>query len=447
MNRKVWKKIVALVLCCFSFIFFGGWAEMSQVQGIQNVMAVTQVYGDGEKIAYAVLTYPAAVDPASVNAADFYVPDEKIEAVCVNDVPEFTDNSKIGRYVVLKFAYENTAFDGDLANRTERKKEPREGKDKGISKDAPMISDRKVPDFSLSVRQVGEVAAMDGTIYPASEEFTAASAVKEPVVEDFKQYVYTEPSTGLSMPYNLYLPKDYNPQKKYPLVLFIADASANINEVRTPLFQGNGATVWAQPENQAKHECIVLAPQYTMELVQSIGMMTTDENVWTKGLSLVSNLLFDVIDRYSVDENRIYGTGQSQGGMANIALSDRYPDLFAAQLLVACQWNVDEMEILKDKNLWIVVCEGDTKAFPGMNEAVSRWEKLGAKVARNEEFWDSKAPVETINAKVEAMEKQQANINYTVFAGGNHMYTWSFAYNIGSLQDWMFSKIKENNFK
>ena len=43
--------------------------------------------------------------------------------------------------------------------------------------------------------------------------------------------------------------------------------------------------------------------------------------------------------------------GQSQGGMANIALSDNDPSLFAAQYLVACQWKTEEMSVMKDKNL------------------------------------------------------------------------------------------------
>lgn len=102
-------------------------------------------------------------------------------------------------------------------------------------------------------------------------------------------------------------------------------------------------------------------------------MMTTDENVWTPGLTLVTHLLQDTIENYAVDKTRIYGTGQSQGGMTNIAISDRYPDLFAAQWLVACQWNVQEMVAMKDKKLWITVCEGDNKAFPGMNEATALW--------------------------------------------------------------------------
>ena len=224
--------------------------------------------------------------------------------------------------------------------------------------------------------------------------------------------------------------------RSYPLVFFVADASANINNTKTPLFQGNGATVWTEPEEQAKHPCIVLAPQYTQDLVQSIGMMTTDENVWTPGLTLVTHLLQDTIKNYAVDKTRIYGTGQSQGGMTNIAISDRYPDLFAAQWLVACQWNVQEMAAMKDKKLWITVCEGDNKAFPGMNEATALWESLGSPVARNASpWWNSKSPVAELDEQVRELAAQGKKINYTVFAGGNHMYTWSFAYGIDAIRD------------
>lgn len=116
-----------------------------------------------------------------------------------------------------------------------------------------------------------------------------SSSIVEQDVDRFTQHVYKDPETGCEMPYNLYLPKDYDPNKSYPLVFFVADASANINNTKTPLFQGNGATVWTEPEEQAKHPCIVLAPQYTQDLVQSIGMMMTDENVWTPGLTLLQS--------------------------------------------------------------------------------------------------------------------------------------------------------------
>lgn len=406
-----------------SFIFEAqASAEVIMIENILSVKGVAEVYGDGEKISRAVIEYPKKLNAQTIFTDSFAVEGKVIESVSVKK-----------NLVTLNFANENTAFDGDLNSKPDRPK--------NTSGDAPRRSSRRLPDLNFSVRQVEKIYAADGTeFYPSGKSIRAE--ISAPVVESFSPHVYTD-ETGLEMPYNIFLPEGYDGDKKFPLVVFIADASANINEVTTPLIQGNGATSFAARDFQKKHPCIILAPQYTADLVDEIGMMTTDENVWTRGLSLTTNLIFDVIKNYAVDTSRIYGTGQSQGGMANIAISDRYPELFAAQLLVACQWNTDEMKILRDKNLWIVVCEGDTKAFPAMNAAVANWEELGAKVASNENFWDSKAPVAELNKKVRQLEKQRANINYTVFAGGNHMYTWSFAYNISALRDWLF---KHKNF-
>ena len=416
-------------------------AEQENVADNLSVTAVTKVYGDGEKVAAAVLEYPKAITAGSVKPEDFSAAGKAISAVHVSDQPDGVAVVESGRYVVLDFAYENTAYDGDLSKKPGR---PQQGSamegNKAKGNDAPMHSDRKLPDLALQVKQINTLIAADGSLIAPSTGYISSAATVEPDIARFRQYEYTDHETGYSMPYNLYLPENYTAEKKYPLLFFVADASANINAVTTPLFQGNGATVWAEPEEQAEHECIVLAPQYTADLVEQLGMMTTDENKWTDGLNLITHLLFDVMDKYSVDKSRIYGTGQSQGGMTNIAISDRYPELFAGQLLVACQWNVKEMEAMKDKNLWIVVCEGDTKAFPGMNEATARWEALGSKVARNEDFWDSKASLDTLNAEVKKMAAQGSKINYSVFAGGNHMYTWSFAYNIEAIRDWLFQQ-------
>lgn len=411
-------------------------AVSEQVCAADNlpVTAVTKVYGDGEKVAAAVIEYPKAIAAVNMKPEDFSAAGKSISTVHVSNQPDGKAAEESGRYVVLEFAYENTAYDGDLGQRPGNANKDKENR----GKDAPMRSDRRLPDLTLQVKQVNTLTAMDGSMIDPYTSYLSSSVTAEPDIARFQQYEYTDPETGYTMPYNLYLPENYNPDKKYPLLFFVADASANINAVTTPLFQGNGATVWATPEEQKKHECIVLAPQYTADLVEQLGMMTTDENKWTDGLTLITHLLFDVMDKYSVDKDRIYGTGQSQGGMTNIAISDKYPDLFAGQLLVACQWNVEEMEAMKDKNLWIVVCEGDTKAFPGMNEATARWEALGSKVARNESFWDSKASLETINAEAKTMVAQGKKINYSVFAGGNHMYTWSFAYNIEAIRDWLF---------
>lgn len=446
--------------------------HQTEAYGMQSVTAVPKIYGDGEKIAAIIIKYPEAIQESALALNTFTVEGKTINNIYTNSVPELKENYKstakglhndapqidatVGQtntvkvskkdknskataadqYVVVEFEYENsTPF--VLAPR------PNKPKNNGaVGVDAPMRSDRKLPDLNVTVTQVQPVVTKTGTIYGPSQTSVINTSTASTIMDEFKTYIYTDPTTGNSIPYNVFLPKNYDASKQYPLYFFIADSSANINDNRTVLFQGNGATVFASPEEQAKHEAIIVAPQYTQDLVDTLGMMTTDKNEWTPGLTLVDNLLHHVIATYPIDKNRIYGSGQSQGGMANIAISDKHPDLFTAQFLVACQWNTEKMKVLKDKKLWILVSEGDDKAYPGMNTATKNWADLGTKIATSP-MWDSHSTPEQFDALVKATVDQKAPINYTVFKDGNHMYTWSVAYNIEGIRDWLFSQTKE----
>lgn len=308
--------------------------------------------------------------------------------------------------------------------------------------DAPSFTDRVAPDMTVSLKQTGMVWDTKGLPYRASDKVYTATAA-EPEIAGFTDGVYDDPATGASMPYHIYLPKNYDKGDKFPLIVFIPDASVNTDDTKLSLVQGNGGgTIWASEEEQAKHPAIVLVFHYPQTLIQSIGMMTTDANQWTKGLTLAYNTIQHIISTHKVDRNRIYGTGQSQGGMTNIAISDKYPDFFATQYLVACKWNVPEMAAMKDKNLWILVSEGDMKAYPGMNSATALWESLGTPVARAS-LWDSHSDGREWQHLAGDMIQQNAHINYSVFAEGNHMYTWTIAYNITPIRDWLFTQTKD----
>lgn len=413
---------------------------------IRSVTSIATVFGDGEKVDAVALEYPNKIDAATVTPDKFRVEGQEIVSAYTNDKPaqseELVTTAKPGKYVILKLKYVNEQEQQLIK---QQQKQPQGQMDKGPGGgDAPHMSDRAMPDLSVKVEQTGLIRGEDGHFYAPSTAVATTTRTTENDLAGFKQYTYTDPETDYTIPYNLFLPNGYTPDKKYPLMLFITDASGNSNNVKMALVQGNGAVVWAKPEEQAKHPCIVLAPEYTNDLINQIGMMTTDSNVWTPGLTLVTHLLQNIINTYSVDTNRIYGTGQSQGGMANIAISDKYPDLFAAQYLVACQWNTKEMEVLKDKNLWIVVSEGDMKAYPGMNDATARWEKLGTKVARDK-MWNPKSAPQEFDQLVGHMAGQGAHINYTVLQGGNHNYTWTVAYSIEGIRDWIFLQSKDNS--
>jgi predicted peptidase len=136
--------------------------------------------------------------------------------------------------------------------------------------------------------------------------------------------------------------------------------------------------------------------------------------------------------------------------MASIEMLIRYPDLFAAALLVAGQWDAQRMSVLTKANMWVIISEGDRKAFPGMNLSMSALEANGAEVSRA--IWSGRASLQEFAAEVSKMIAESNNIKYTVLAKGtvvpkgvpddghhNHVHTWPIAYAIEGVRDWLFT--------
>ena len=139
--------------------------------------------------------------------------------------------------------------------------------------------------------------------------------------------------------------------------------------------------------------------------------------------------------------------------MSSIALSIKYPDLFAAAFLVAGQWDPSVVAPLADDKLWIVVSAGDAKAFPGMNAITAVLEQEGAKVSR--EMWNGQSTEVEFAFLVRKMLAEGNPIKYSVLErgtvvpegmkddpGSNHICTWRIAYTIEGIRDWLFSQSK-----
>jgi predicted peptidase len=103
--------------------------------------------------------------------------------------------------------------------------------------------------------------------------------------------------------------------------------------------------------------------------------------------------------------------------------------------------------------LWIIVSEGDTRAFPGMNASLAVMEAAGAKISRAK--WNARAGEAEKAANVRKMIEEGNNIKYAVFekgttwpedqeqlqAGRNeHMQTWKVAYSIEGVRNWLFAQ-------
>ena len=413
--RKLYLLIVLLLVCSIEIL----------AANKPNVTAITEVFGDGQKLTGVILEYPMAINGKKLTKETFEVTDRTILNIYTNDVSEKTKNSKNGKYVIIEL-------------------DPKD-KNSGIFTTAQR---GKFNEKKVSLIQKNKIYTTKNTVIKSSKEILTNSASRDLIVEDFKQFEFKDPKTGLTLGYNLYIPKNYDKNKKYPLVLFIHDAGpTDLKETVVALIQGNGAIIFASPEEQAKHEAFVLAPKYNKKIVNDDGNIDPL-------LDTTLNLLDYLKNEYSIDTDRLYTTGQSMGGMMSIVMNFRQPDLFAASYLVACQWDPTVVAPMAKNKIWITVSTGDEKAFPGMNAITDTLKKNGAKVAYGS--WKGTYSSEEFIKAVKEIEKENANVNYSTLEkgtvipkdvvetskGGEHIYTWTIAYNIEGIRDWLFSQSK-----
>ncbi len=212
-------------------------------------------------------------------------------------------------------------------------------------------------------------------------ESTAMGTVSNTLAEDedelvskytdqFEQLTYEDADSGLSITYNLYLPDGYNESEKYPTVVFIADSSCTGDDALKSLTQGKGALVWTSEEWQSANPSIVAVPTYPETILDDHSGYSTTEYV-----ELTKRFIDYLSGEYSVDTERIYGTGQSMGCMTTLILASEYPDLYAACMFVDGQWDVSALKGLKDQTFVYFAAEDDTSAWNGMQEVISMFDE------------------------------------------------------------------------
>lgn len=268
-------------------------------------------------------------------------------------------------------------------------------------------------------------------------------------VEDkFEQKTFNDSKTGLEIPYNIYLPDNYDKNKNYPLVVFIADSSLVGKGEKASLEQGLGGIIWANDSKNSKEECIVLVPTYSDVIIDDM-----QGNEKSEYLNATKNLIDNVSTSYSVDANRIYGTGQSMGGMTILYLASQYPDLFAAEMFVSCQWDINELSNLDSQKFFYIVSEGDQKASTGQKEVK---QMLDNKSVKYEVLDGIDAQSGDNDNKINEMIGKNSNINFISFkqgtvtgnstdnkmGAGEHMASFDYAYNLEPVRDWLFKQHK-----
>lgn len=204
------------------------------------------------------------------------------------------------------------------------------------------------------------------------EQFTSESYFYDNIGDAFHATHCFDEADGLywdlDLPYALYVPEDYDASKEYALLLHFHDASTMGTNPLFPLTEARGPYNFASDEFQQLYKdqglggCIVVCPAIAAnyEAVNSVTgevdanhtmRVTTDNWTVTCVLPATWQLMDSLTEQYNICEERIYGTGQSMGGMGVLEMAAQRDNYFAAIMAMSCKWgnNVNKEEVYGGK--------------------------------------------------------------------------------------------------
>ncbi|MEU6147659.1 hypothetical protein ABZ848_45850 [Streptomyces sp. NPDC047081] len=448
--------VAAGATACSSSADEAGSGSGSGADHVKSATAITKVYGDGQKFIAVALEYDSAIDTSKLSKSSFKVDARTVTKVYANTAAALADQGRDGKYVIVELSADDSGAllwgnDSDNGGGSGSGSASASSSASAGGGGGPKVGQKggaKGADPAKgTVTGVGTVTTTGGSTYQGGSVKLATTKQVNPIVDDFKQLSYKDPKTGKTLPYNLFIPKDYDESRKYPLVLFMHDASVVSTVTTATLVQGLGAVVWASPEDQAKRPAFVLAPQYPEVVVG-------DDYKPTAYFDTTVHLVQELTGKYSIDTDRVYSTGQSMGAMMTLGLNIKYPDVFGGSWVVAGQWPSAQAAPLAKKNLFVTVSQGDTKAYPGENAIMSVIEKAGTKVSRA--TWDGRSTAAQFTKDVDAITAKGTSVNYVTFEKGTtltaeskkkfgtveHNSTWPIAYTIEGIREWIFQQRK-----
>jgi predicted peptidase len=433
--------------------------------GLQNIYALCEVTGGGEKVYGIAVQYDAVINTASV-ALDTYttgvfpaakgffpgMPQEPnknattavakarpVAAVYTNAEPALRSdrNSVAGMYVIAEFEH-----DPDLSS--------------------PTTDSDKV-----SLTQDKDVKTVGGTVYAASATVwdnggQRGNNVVIRGVDDWEQnHWWWDDTRSAWLEYSIYLPKSFlkegGENKEYPLVIAITHSGTSYDGTcAATLTEQCIASIWGMPEEQAKHECVVITPRYERTTMNDYWEHTSDvENTYKLVESMLKNKwnfgnpnMEDRRDKVlKIDPKRVYCTGWSMGAMTSLWIMAKHPKTFAAGLIIAGQQRPGDVVDLAKQNVLIITGTEDNKATPWNEKCVPVWQHAGAKVTRPEERLDPALifPVDNqkkLTDQINDYIGKGGNITFLTFAHVDHLQSARKFFYIKAARDWLFSQVK-----
>ncbi len=190
------------------------------------------------------------------------------------------------------------------------------------------------PHLPVETARVAVPNATLPTLPPKPRPVRAISPAPEDPLARFQKHVYQSPA-GQKLPYRLLEPWNFEPDKDYPLVIFLHGSSARGSDNRRHLngSSGPGISLWTSNDVQRDYPSFVLAPQSRTAWVRSWDLVERPPHR-KEPLELVLELIESIKQKHNIDPRRIYITGASMGGFGVWSAITRHPTYFAGGVAV-----------------------------------------------------------------------------------------------------------------
>jgi predicted peptidase len=219
-------------------------------------------------------------------------------------------------------------------------------------------------------------------------------------------------ASGQVLPYRLLKPRNYDPGKKYPLVLFLHGVGERGSDNQAQL--KNAVSIFAREKNRKEFPSFVVVPQcpsdqhwVEMDFRADSGVQPAEPS---PAMRMNIELLAALQKEFSIDLDRIYAAGISMGGFGVWDALSRYSGLFAAGVAVCGGGDESKAYKIETTPVWAFHSEDDPLV----------------KVARSRNM-------------VKALRDAGGTVKYTEYQGLGHI-SWDKAFNEPELLPWLFSQ-------
>jgi predicted peptidase len=253
-----------------------------------------------------------------------------------------------------------------------------------------------------------------------------------------------------TLPYRLFYPYNYDPAKKYPLILTLHGAGESGVDNWLHIIKNRVAEIWADDTAQAKQNCFVVSPQCPTNHKWVEVAAWTDCYYSTQSIAqsiplTIALAMLDSIKReFPIDTNRLYVTGLSMGGYGTWDFIARYPGKFAAAAPQSGGCDTSKASAIKNVPLWSFHGALDPTVPPNADRSMMRTvlPKLGVTVAYYTAQYASyfANPTITRNNLKTAIDTGARTL-YCEYTDGAHDI-WTQSFNDPLLEEWMFLQKK-----